>query len=129
MSTAHLLIGPLLLGCVSVAGCHPQAPPVPTTTLVLSVSPPLATVLLDDQPILVRSQAGGPARLTLPVGAHRLEVRALSHLPAYRDVLCKAGEESVLSVTLRRDPDADADSDTTASQPFTPRPPELPARF
>jgi hypothetical protein len=129
MTTAHWLIGPLLLGCVSVAGCHPQIPPVPTTTLVMSVSPPLATVLLDDQPILLRTQTGGPARLKLPVGAHRLEVRALSHLTAYRDVVCKAGEESVLSITLRRDPDADSDSETTAPKPFSPRPPELPARF
>jgi len=129
MTAPHLLSGALLWVCVSVAGCHPQIPPVSTTTLVMSVSPPLATVLLDDQPILLRTRAGGPARLKLPVGAHRLEVRALSHLTAYREVVCKAGEESVLSITLRRDPDADADSETTAPKPFSPRPPELPVRF
>ena len=131
MSNNGVVFGALLFG--AVAGCHRQASPAPTATLVLSVSPAVTTVLLDDQPLLVRSASGGPVRLRVPVGPHRIEVRALRHLAAYREVVATQGEEAKVSITLRRDPEAepDADSDASVGQPFapTPRPPELPARL
>ncbi len=63
MSNNGVVFGALLFG--AVAGCHRQASPAPTATLVLSVTPTVATVLLDDQPLLVRSASGGPVPLML----------------------------------------------------------------
>ena len=123
----------LLLGAATLAGCHRQASPTQTATLLLSVSPQVATVLLDDQPVLARSTTAGPIRLRIVSGAHRLEVRALSHLTAYREVAVRPGEESVISVSLRRDPEAESEpaSPPAAKQPFSPsaRPLELPSRL
>lgn len=133
MRSVISLSGALLVGAVILAGCHRQASPAPTATLVLSVSPSVATVLLDDQPLLVRSASGGPARVRIPSGQHRIEVRALRHLAAYREVVAKPGEEAIVNVSLRRDPEAEPDvgSDSATGQPFapSPRPKELPARL
>ncbi len=114
----------------AVSGCHPQVPPTQTSTLLLQVSPQTSSVLLDDQPLLARSTTGGPVRLRVPVGPHRLEVRALGHLSAYREVDVRAGAESSLVVTLRPDPDAELDQSAPASSPgsFSPALP-LPARL
>lgn len=116
-----------------LAGCHPQVPPTPTSTLLLRVSPQTSSVLLDDQPLLVRSTTGGPVRLRVPVGPHRLEVRALGHLSAYRDVDVRAGVESSVLVTLRPDPDAEFDpsdpSDPASSLGPALSVPPLPARL
>ncbi len=131
MRVRSVLFGALLIGAFS--GCHRQASPAPTATLVLSVSPQVASVLLDDQPLLVQSTSGGPVRLRIPVGQHRIEVRALRHLAAYRDVIATQGQEAKVSITLRRDPEAESDagSDSSVGQPFapTPRPLALPARL
>ncbi len=129
MTTATIRRWTLWIGVVLVAGCHSQPTPRPTGTLVMNISPSLAAVLLDDQPLLVRTPTGGPARLRVEAGAHRIEVRALGHLTAYRDVVTRPGEESLLSVTLQRDPETEAESESPPKQPFAPRLPELPARL
>lgn len=108
----------------ALTGCHPQVPPTPTSTLVLTVSPQSSSVLLDEQPLLIRSTTGGPARLRLAVGPHRLEVRALGHLSAYRDVDVRAGVDAAVSVTLR--PDPDAESDASAPSPMLGLPAAVP---
>ncbi|HMU40612.1 MAG TPA: hypothetical protein PKE31_16505 [Pseudomonadota bacterium] len=109
----------LVLGLCLAMGCGKPVPPVPTGILVLRVSPRLSNVLIDDRPVLL---PGGsePSRLRLTLGEHRIEVRALSHLPSYRDVTIRAQSDTVLDIALHKDPDAEPDDATV--KPFSPVP-------
>ena len=114
----------LLLG---LGGCHSTPAVVPSGTPVLQFSPQTATVLLDDQPLLLRAAASAPARVRVATGPHRLEVRAIGYLTRFQDVQVQTGADSVLSVSLHPDPESDLEPQGAATQPFAPRPRELPA--
>ncbi len=109
----------LVFCCLLGSACPHQKPPVPTGFLLLQVSPtgpeptallPIA-VLIDDRPVLLPSRAT-PTRVRLAAGPHRIEAKALHHFPSYRDVEIKAGAETVVSFLLRKDPDAQDETDS-----------------
>lgn len=124
--TAFLLGGGLLLGI----GCRtaPQTPP-PLGSLAVRVTPEEASVLIDDFPI---ARGSGVRRVRVPVGKHRMEVRAPGYFAAYREFVMKAAEDSVLiELALRADPNAELDAAPSAAAklpagPTVPRLPELP---
>ena len=95
---------PGLLAAVLVTGCKSAPPPPPPSgQLFLELSPSQASVLVDDRPLLRR--AVGPLRVSLPAGAHRVEVYAPGYFHAYRDIAITAAAEARLQVALRPDPD------------------------
>ena len=62
----------LLLCLVLVQGCHAGAPVRPDAALVLRVEGPASLCYIDD--VAVQLHKSG-TRVTLPSGAHRVEVR------------------------------------------------------
>lgn len=111
---------------VGLCGCHAAPATPPLGTLVLGVSPVTATVFLDEQPLLLRQTGGQPARVRMPAGPHRLEVRAVGYLTRFYDLAVRASADSVLSVSLHPDPEADLDTQSAATTPFAPRPLPIP---
>jgi hypothetical protein len=120
-----LLLG--TAGCLS--GCLRGPAAKPTGILLLDLSPPSATVLIDEQPVAARMGAA-TLRISLSTGAHRLEIRAPAYFPAYRDLSIARASQSRLMVALRPDPDAELDSQSsTLARPLGQLPstiPELP---
>lgn len=101
------IFGVLLLGLVSAAtvGCKSAPPPPPPSgQLLIELVPGQASVLVDDRPLL-RKPGGSVLRVSLPAGAHRVEVYAPGYFHAYRDISITASTESRLQVALRPDPD------------------------
>lgn len=96
----------LLLALLFCGGCKSAPVAKPTGVLWLNLSPPSATVIIDEQPILARPGAV-TLRIVLRAGTHRLELRAPSYFPAYRDLDIASAGERHLDVALRADPDAE----------------------
>ncbi len=96
---ALAMIVPLL----AVGACRSAPPAPPSGRLWLELSPPQANVLIDDKPLL--RQADGTLRVSLPAGAHRVEVYTPGYFHAYRDVTVAAALTTRLKVALRADPD------------------------
>jgi hypothetical protein len=88
------------------SGCKSTPAAKPSGVLWLNLSPPTATVIVDEQPILARPGAV-TLRISLRPGAHRLELRAPAYFPAYRDLDIPSAGERRLDITLRADPDAE----------------------
>ena len=99
----------LLLTVLLAAGCKSAPTAKPTGVLWLNLSPPSATVIVDEQPLLARPGAV-TLRIALRAGPHRLELRAPAYFPAYRDLDIPSAGESRLTVALRPDPDAELES-------------------
>jgi hypothetical protein len=97
----------LALGLMLIGGCKSTPPAKPSGVLWLNLSPPSATVIVDEQPITARPGAV-TLRISLRPGAHRLELRAPAHFPAYRDLDIPSAGERHLDIALRPDPDADS---------------------
>jgi hypothetical protein len=98
-----LWLGGLLVALLH-GGCKTAPPPPPPSgQLFLELTPPQASVLVDDRPLLRRGM--GALRVSLPAGAHRVEVYAPGYFHAYRDIAITAATESRLQVALRPDPD------------------------
>jgi hypothetical protein len=98
--SAFALTAVLLAGACKTA----PPPPPPSGQLLLSLSPPLASVLVDDRPLL-RQPGSAALRVSLPAGPHRVEVYAPGYFHAYRDVTVPVAAETRVEVALRADPD------------------------
>jgi hypothetical protein len=95
------------------AGCKSAPPARPSGILWLNLSPPSATVIVDEQP--VAAQPGAVTlRISLRPGPHRLMLRAPGHFTAYRDLDIVSAGERHLDVALRPDPDAEPELVTPA---------------
>lgn len=104
---ANLLCAlPLVMALVmALAGCKSAPPPPPPSgQLLLELSPGLASVLVDDRPLL-RKPGGSALRVPLPVGAHRIEIYAPGFFHAYREIDVRQATETRVQVALRPDPD------------------------
>lgn len=88
----------------------------PSGHLVVVVSPPMASLLLDEQP-LSTARSDGRLRTPLYVGAYRLEVMAPGYFPIYRDVRIEAGKETLMEVKLRANPDIAPALDSATQTP------------
>ena len=104
-SSARLL--GLALALLAAGGCKSAPTAKPTGILWLNLSPPSATVIIDEQPILARPGAV-TLRISLRAGTHRLELRAPAYFPAYRDLDIPSAGERRLELALRADPDAES---------------------
>lgn len=116
-----------LLALLLAAGCKSAPAAKPTGILWLNLKPPSATVLVDEQPVVARPGAV-TLRIAIGAGAHRLELRAPGHFPAYRDLDIPSAGEVRMDLALRPDPDAEPLGDGPA-RPLGPPPlksPELP---
>jgi hypothetical protein len=103
----------LLLAALLAAGCKSAPTAKPTGILWLNLSPPSATVIVDEQPLLARPGAV-TLRISLRAGPHRLLLRAPSYFPAYRDLDIPSAGERHLDVALRPDPDGELPSASPA---------------
>lgn len=117
---AALCLGALTAFSACRTGPTPTADHAkPTGQLVLILSPPTASVVLDERPLLV-PRSDGSVTLGIPAGSHRIEVFAPGYFAAYREVQLSPGSPVTLQVALRADPDAPPD--TAPARPFGPRP-------
>jgi hypothetical protein len=104
-----------LLGLIGCLGCKSAPTQKPSGILWLNLSPPSATVIVDEQPVVARPGAV-TLRISLRPGPHRLMLRAPGHFTAYRDVdiVSAPGGDRHLDVALRPDPDAEQELATPA---------------
>lgn len=124
LSAAYVHAALCLGALAALSACRTGPTPTsnrakPTGQLVLVVSPPTASVVLDERPLLV-PRSDGSVTLGMPAGSHRVEVFAPGYFTAYREVQLSAGSPVTLQVALRADPDAPPD--TAPARPFGPRP-------
>lgn len=114
----------LALGLLLATGCKSAPVAKPAGVLWLNLTPPAATVLLDEQPVVARAGAV-TLRIAVRAGAHRLELRAPGYFPAYRDLDIPSAGQVRMDVALRPDPDAEPPTDA-AARPLAPPPAKLP---
>ena len=98
VSLSWLLALPL-----SLCACATAPAPAPTGVIAIAASSTPAELYLDDR----FAGAASGRRIAVRPGVHRIEVRAVGMLPAYREVTVTARATTSVALPLRPDLDRD----------------------